>query len=129
MSIPIRYIKILLHEGENIEFYRIYQGTKDALFRMRIKCDYCNKEQCRCFETVEKAVGFEGFLCSNKCFILSMQGNDETLDALIKAMELGNTPLESLPDIVYDNIVSEMMDCFDDEYEYSIGKSCPVYEE
>ena len=125
MTIPIRYIKILFHEGENIEFYGIYQGTKDTLFHMRVKCDFCDKVHCRCFETVEEAMDFEDFLCSNKCFVLSMQGDDEDLDALIEGMELGDTPLRSLPDSAFDELVSGMDDTID-VYECPTGDVCPV---
>lgn len=125
MSIPIRYIKILFHEGENIEFYGIYQGTKDGLFRMRVKCDYCDKVYCRCFETIEEAMGFEGFICSNRCFALSMRGDDEDLDALIEGMELGDIPLELLPDSVFDELVSGMDDALD-AYDCPMGDVCPV---
>ena len=128
MAITIRYIKILYHEGENIESHGIYQGVKDGLYHMRTNCAFCDKVQCRCFKTVSEALGFEGFICSNKCFVLSIQGNDDTLEALIEGMELGDTPLDSLPDAVYDELVSGMDDALDD-YDYPMGESCPVGEE
>ena len=128
MPVVIRYIKMLFYEGENIEDYGIYQGVRDGLYRMRTNCAYCDKVQCRCFDTIEKALCFKGFICSSKCFVLSMQGKDDTLDELIEGMELGDTPLESLPDAVYDELVSGMDDALDD-YDCPMGESCPVGEE
>ena len=117
---------MLFYEGENIEHYGIYQGVRDKLYRMRVECNHCDKVQCRCFETIKEAMGFEGFICSNKCFVLSMQGEDDTLDELIEGMELGDTPLDSLEDAVYDELVSGIEETFDDEYECPMGEPCPV---
>lgn len=128
MSIIIQYIKMLFYEGENIEHYGIYQGVKDGLYRMRVECDHCDKVQCRCFETIDEAIAFEGFICSNKCFVLSMHGEDDALDALIEGMELGNTPLDSLNKAVYDELVSDMEDELEN-YDCPMGESCPVGEE
>jgi len=125
MSKDKRYTKIFSYKGEDIECYGIYSYSEDTLFRMKVECDFCYKTQCRCFKSIEKAIAFEGIICSNRCFVLSYQGEDEALDEIIAGFEL-DIPLESVSDEIIDEIVSQMGDeCFDD-FECPMGEMCPV---
>ena len=123
MAHPPHLTKILYHEDEAIDFFNIFSSTKDKLFRMKVKCDYCDNTQCRCFKTIEDAIHFEGFVCSNRCFVLACRGEDETLDKIIDDMKL-EVPLESLDDAVFEEIISGMGDELFDEYECPAGDIC-----
>jgi len=90
---------------------------------MRVECECCVNTQCRCFESIEEAMFFEGYICSNRCFVISSHGNDEFLDEIIDKMKL-KVPLESLDDSVFDEIVSKMIDDVFDQYECPTGEPC-----
>ncbi|MCK4668229.1 hypothetical protein KAU33_15870 [Candidatus Dependentiae bacterium] len=108
--------KISSYKDQDIESFNIYSSDKDNLFRMKVKCEFCHKTQCRCFGSIEEAISFEGYVCSSRCFVLTCRGDDETLDKIIEEMDL-KVPLESLDVSVFDEIVSEMQDEIFDDYE------------
>lgn len=119
------YTKILSHEGENIECYNIYSFSEDDIFHMKVKCDFCDGTQCRCFKSIEDAIGFEGIVCSNRCFVLTYRGKNDFLDDIITAFEL-DIPLQTASNEVFDEIVSQLGDDFFEDCECSSGHTCPV---
>ena len=104
MPHPSHLTKILNYKGEDIEFFNIFTSTKDDLFRMKVKCESCDRTQCRCFKSIEEAILFEGFICSNRCFVLVSHGDDEVLEKIIDDMEL-KVPLELLEMLYLEKLV------------------------
>lgn len=125
MPRPSHLTKITYCGDEYIWFLDIYSSTKDDLFRMKVKCDFCSETQCRCFKSIREAVRFEGFICSNRCFVLMNRGDNETLDKIIDDMKL-KVPLESLDKSVFNDIVSGMEDELFNDYECAEGEMCEI---
>lgn len=120
-----RFAKMSCYDNGDITSYKIYWDTEDRNYRMRVKCDNCPEEQCRCFEDIEDAMFFEGYLCSERCFVLALQGEDEHLDEIVLGMNL-TIPLKDAPDSVIEEILLLFYNNDTDNCEMSVGEMCPI---